>query len=525
MMIDYYPLIARAVADLAKNTGDQRRAIYERARTALVDQLRGLDPPLTESEITRERLALEESIRMVEAEAARKAHIDLPRFDPATVTRPLDLFKREEEPPPITDEGLKGFRDVVAEAEALAEASDQAARSARQAFAAVPPDDPARAAQEEGGRLAEELRRQSEEERRRAAAEREREVREAERLAEEIRRLREEEERKIGEAQRELEDARQRAEEIRRSREAEGTERAEPQHEQEAKRRIVRAKLAEAASPAPSVAPDGRLDAGPNAAYDVPTVDSDLPSLPIRQRALIKTILSDLPRNAPAYLKTTLDNYDDELRTRGVQPLLGLLKDMTAIIEATIGAPDAAREWLSDGMQTAFDRFAQNHALFVKHFPLDPKREELYAYTDVDESNATGSVLSRPFQEVASAALEANEAGLTTDDFLKIVDKMAEFAKIIASLPPQAPAHPTSSNNDAAQPALPPFPIVHPEDRVPVLAPVSPKKRMLLSGLGFFERAYNLLGSTASLIGLPEGRALLGALNDAIAGLLKLVSP
>jgi hypothetical protein len=240
-MTDYYPLIARAVAGLDKNTGDQRRALYERARTALVAQLRGLDPPLTESEITRERLALEESIRKVEAEAARKARFDTPRIDPVTVSRPLDLLRREDKPPPslipqapaarepapavrepaaparepaiaprdpppaprdpppanrglppnrppldgppprrgfipdpppdageprrpeaaasgsvsarapgrnrarpppLTDEGLKGFRDVVAEAETLGEATAQAARSAREAYAAVPSDDP-----------------------------------------------------------------------------------------------------------------------------------------------------------------------------------------------------------------------------------------------------------------------------------------------------------------------------------------------------------------------------------------------
>src|SRR5437773_591608 len=70
-MADYHPLIARAVAGLEKNTGEARRALYERARTALVAQLRGVVPPLDESEITRERLALEESIRKVEAGAAR----------------------------------------------------------------------------------------------------------------------------------------------------------------------------------------------------------------------------------------------------------------------------------------------------------------------------------------------------------------------------------------------------------------------------------------------------------------------
>src|ERR1051325_8587906 len=58
-MADYHPLIARAVAGLDKNTGENRRALYERARTALVAQLRGAQPALEESEINRERLARE----------------------------------------------------------------------------------------------------------------------------------------------------------------------------------------------------------------------------------------------------------------------------------------------------------------------------------------------------------------------------------------------------------------------------------------------------------------------------------
>ena len=57
-MADYYPLIARAVAGLEKNTGDARRALYERARAALVAQLRSVNPPLSEVDVTRERLAL-----------------------------------------------------------------------------------------------------------------------------------------------------------------------------------------------------------------------------------------------------------------------------------------------------------------------------------------------------------------------------------------------------------------------------------------------------------------------------------
>src|SRR5204863_7392236 len=72
-MADYHPLIARAVAGLEKNSGENRRALYERARVALVAQLRGVVPALEESEITRERLSLEEAIRKVEAESARSA--------------------------------------------------------------------------------------------------------------------------------------------------------------------------------------------------------------------------------------------------------------------------------------------------------------------------------------------------------------------------------------------------------------------------------------------------------------------
>src|SRR6516225_3333148 len=80
-MADYYSLITRAVAVLEKNNGESRRALYEHARTALLTQLRSMEPALYESDITRERFALEESIRKVEAEFARK-FIANPRQQP-----------------------------------------------------------------------------------------------------------------------------------------------------------------------------------------------------------------------------------------------------------------------------------------------------------------------------------------------------------------------------------------------------------------------------------------------------------
>jgi hypothetical protein len=219
-MTDYYPLIGKAVAGLEKNTGEARRQLYERARTALVGQLRNMNPPLTESEITRERLALEEAIRKVEAEAARRLRMEPPRPDALANVRPGEAApaqevperaappppregaptppRREPGPPrreatpsapprheavpppprrdsgpppppreegqgegahetpsarsvrnrvpgerqPAAEEGLRGFRDVVAEAETLGEKTAQATKSARQAYAAVPTDIP-----------------------------------------------------------------------------------------------------------------------------------------------------------------------------------------------------------------------------------------------------------------------------------------------------------------------------------------------------------------------------------------------
>jgi hypothetical protein len=185
-MADYYPLIARAVAGLEKSTGEGRRALYERARNALVAQLRGVTPALSESDITRERLALEEAIRKVEGEAARRSRHDVPRFEPkaprpkeperheeraapATQPSPLAPEPQNEPSPPeaaepptprqtarpaarhrsagervsLTDEGLKDFRDVVADAEHLGGAATQASRAAREVFAAVPAPSPA----------------------------------------------------------------------------------------------------------------------------------------------------------------------------------------------------------------------------------------------------------------------------------------------------------------------------------------------------------------------------------------------
>lgn len=70
-MTDYLPLLSRAVTGLERNSPEARRSVYDRARQALLKQLRSMNPPLAESEITRERLALEEAIRRIESQLTR----------------------------------------------------------------------------------------------------------------------------------------------------------------------------------------------------------------------------------------------------------------------------------------------------------------------------------------------------------------------------------------------------------------------------------------------------------------------
>jgi chromosome condensin MukBEF MukE localization factor len=65
----YYSLLSRAVSELKNNTDQEREDLYQRARAALLRQLRNGDPPFSESQIEAERFALEEAITRVEAES------------------------------------------------------------------------------------------------------------------------------------------------------------------------------------------------------------------------------------------------------------------------------------------------------------------------------------------------------------------------------------------------------------------------------------------------------------------------
>jgi hypothetical protein len=91
-MRDYYPVVSGAIRRLEQSTVETRRIIYERARAAQVSTLRSVEPPLNDSEIIRERLALKDAIRKVEQESLRVAvanreitQTELLSFRPAAV--------------------------------------------------------------------------------------------------------------------------------------------------------------------------------------------------------------------------------------------------------------------------------------------------------------------------------------------------------------------------------------------------------------------------------------------------------
>ncbi len=72
-MVDYFPIMARAVATLNLNTREQRYALYDRARRTLVDKLRAFDPNLSHTDLRAESAALEAAIQRVERDVVNRA--------------------------------------------------------------------------------------------------------------------------------------------------------------------------------------------------------------------------------------------------------------------------------------------------------------------------------------------------------------------------------------------------------------------------------------------------------------------
>ncbi len=101
-MAEYFPLLDRAVSGLTEPTAEARRSIYERARAALIGQLRRMDPPVPEEDIARESTALDEAIARVEARFAEhgKAAATAPAAEAAPPPPPPAPSRAEPAPRP-----------------------------------------------------------------------------------------------------------------------------------------------------------------------------------------------------------------------------------------------------------------------------------------------------------------------------------------------------------------------------------------------------------------------------------------
>lgn len=157
-MADYHAILKRAISALAAPNGEARRAVYEKARSALVNQLKAFDPPLSPSEITQQRLQLEEAIRKVESEAAKgllKAPPSAPPVRPPATEAapppaeaahgPIEPSPPREPPPtaPGPTAPTAALRTVVSDAGQLGSATTDLGRQARDALAdGRPPDEP-----------------------------------------------------------------------------------------------------------------------------------------------------------------------------------------------------------------------------------------------------------------------------------------------------------------------------------------------------------------------------------------------
>ena len=81
-MVDYYPILARAMSAPEARDPQWRRGVYERARQMLVTQLLARRPATSPDAIAAEQSGLDAAIRRIEAEMSRPARAATPRQAP-----------------------------------------------------------------------------------------------------------------------------------------------------------------------------------------------------------------------------------------------------------------------------------------------------------------------------------------------------------------------------------------------------------------------------------------------------------
>jgi len=154
-MADYKELIRKAIQALPENNGAARRAVYEKARAALVGQLRGLNPPLAARDITQHRLQLEDCIRQVEQEASEqviaglKQNEDFSSHSPAALPPPRPASTRPTASaarPSLTSSASRSSSATSSAGRSSSTSTSRPAPSSPPRPTAVPPARPAAAA-------------------------------------------------------------------------------------------------------------------------------------------------------------------------------------------------------------------------------------------------------------------------------------------------------------------------------------------------------------------------------------------
>lgn len=259
----------------------------------------------------------------------------------------------------------------------------------------------------------------------------------------------------------------------------------------------LKQKLADIVSPDVAVTADGKIDVTPNAKYDLAVNSLDFPDLPTNLRGLCTIIIESLPENSPKTIAPTLRGYRGHLEERGAKPAIGFLGMLVAALTKEFESADF--EFWGSGVNEHFESFFACHSKFLCHFPRSGERELTYAEAEINEDEASGDDLIQPVQSVADAVEELKTIGKVTPDLERVVQGQVQIAKDVSSLPPNL-------SEDAGKGNV-----------------ITPKRRFVLSQLGFWERMLAAVGSMTTLATTPQGQAAIAALREAIAKFLSLI--
>lgn len=256
--------------------------------------------------------------------------------------------------------------------------------------------------------------------------------------------------------------------------------------------------IEEVASPTARLNSTSEIDLAANPRIDSSDSAASVGGIPEIQIVQIGVILESLPGNAPRGMTAALTAYRTELEKRGARPILGILTNQFAIIDAEYQSSDAV-DWLPLGMKAAFSDFLKYHHLLLLHFPFLAERESVIARIDVDENKATGEVLIKPFRAALNMAMAAKNAGVATSDVVQFMQELKQGAETIAALPNEV--------------AIPDADIKNRNISVP-----TPKQRLIGTAIGFLERAYNLLGASVGI-----GTAAYPTFSQNLANVLEML--